>query len=65
MRPTLARAMPVITADRGDHEQHVMVVISIRQLFYVSAVEGALSPDAVDRILHVSRRNNGKADITG
>ena len=42
-----------------------MVVISIRQLFYVSAVEGALSPDAVDRILHVSRRNNGKADITG
>jgi hypothetical protein len=54
-----------VASRRGDHEQLVMVVISIRQLFYVSAVEGALSRDAVDRLLHLSRRNNDKADITG
>src|SRR5687767_11481952 len=41
------------------------MVISLRQIFYVSAAEGAMSPDDVNRILHASRRNNGKADITG
>lgn len=41
------------------------MIISIRQIFYVSAAQAALSPDAVNRILHASRRNNGKADITG
>jgi hypothetical protein len=41
------------------------MVVSIRQIFYVSAAEGALTPETVDRILHGSRRRNSKADITG
>ena len=41
------------------------MVVSIRQVFYVSAAEGVLTPDAIKRILHGSRRRNGKADITG
>ena len=42
-----------------------MVASSIRQLFYVSAAQGALTPATVQSILHASRRNNARVDVTG